>query len=631
MSWLPGWRNRLKLKIDSTKVDSDLNNFPILITLSSGSGITSTDTTDVFTNLVYSSVNYDFTGTDGDAPNSDLWIETDDSNKMQIVSNALEIDSQESTDTEAYVDSIYRLVGDFDIQVDFEATNYNTPTGGGHSSWITVWNESETSYWRTIWRSYNTGDLEYYQSDTSGAVGYTTTDTSGKLRLVRIGSNITSYVWNEGSSQWEFDGDTNGETSSETTSEDLFVRLYHKQEGSGTERYRANFDNFTVNSGTVSWPTGTFPNRKKIAVTDSGGTTQLYVEIEKWDQSNQQAWLWAKVPTVYSGIDTTLYLYYDSSHANNDAYVGDTGDTSAQNVWNSGFEGVWHMGGSSAANVLDSTSSDNDVSSDVGSPAYEQTSQIADGITLDGNDALVVGSFAHSNTITVQALVKLDTLPSVASASGRLVSKDDGTDRSFVLQVHSANDKPVFYVWQSNAASYIFASDAIGTGSAYLLTGVNDGTDLHVYENATNKGTNAGGGGTFDSDAADLEFGRKGDGTNYLEGILSEIRISSAARSSAWIKSDYHSCFDTLITYEPFKGYFTGYVYEENTSNPVSRSVRIYERETGGLLNSTTSSGNGYYYVETTYSGAHYIIALDDNSGVQYNLAALDQMIPITI
>ena len=77
--------------------------------------------------------------------------------------------------------------------------------------------------------------------------------------------------------------------------------------------------------------------------------------------------------------------------------------------------------------------------------------------------------------------------------------------------------------------------------------------------------------------------------------------------------------------------YFSGYVYEENESNPVSRKVYCYNRSDGTLINSTTSSGNGYYYLETTYSGSHFLIALDDESGTQYNLVGLDYMVPVTV
>ncbi|GAG95160.1 unnamed protein product, partial [marine sediment metagenome] len=83
-------------------------------------------------------------------------------------------------------------------------------------------------------------------------------------------------------------------------------------------------------------------NRKKIAVT-LGEDTECYVEIEKWDDANEQAWLWVKVPDIADDANTDLYLYYDSSHADNDTYVGDTNDEVAENVWDSNFKAVYHM------------------------------------------------------------------------------------------------------------------------------------------------------------------------------------------------------------------------------------------------------------------------------------------------
>ena len=84
-------------------------------------------------------------------------------------------------------------------------------------------------------------------------------------------------------------------------------------------------------------------NRKKIAITKSDGDTELYVEIERWDDSSEKAWLWVKVDSVASGADTILYLYYDVDHADNDSYVGDPQDAVVHNVWDANFLNVQHM------------------------------------------------------------------------------------------------------------------------------------------------------------------------------------------------------------------------------------------------------------------------------------------------
>ena len=69
----------------------------------------------------------------------------------------------------------------------------------------------------------------------------------------------------------------------------------------------------------------------KLAVTTGDGTTQCYVEIEKWDDANEQAWLWVKVPSISSSANTTLYLYYDSTQPDNTTYVGDDPDDTPSN------------------------------------------------------------------------------------------------------------------------------------------------------------------------------------------------------------------------------------------------------------------------------------------------------------
>ena len=76
--------------------------------------------------------------------------------------------------------------------------------------------------------------------------------------------------------------------------------------------------------------------------------------------------------------------------------------------------------------------------------------------------------------------------------------------------------------------------------------------------------------------------------------------------------------------------YFNGSVNELGIS--VSRVIRAYRVDTGILVGETTSSGaNGDFTLETTYSGAHYIVCLDDYSDEKiYNDLIYGNMYPIT-
>jgi len=64
-------------------------------------------------------------------------------------------------------------------------------------------------------------------------------------------------------------------------------------------------------------------------------------------------------------------------------------------------------------------------------------------------------------------------------------------------------------------------------------------------------------------------------------------------------------------------GYFDGYVMEEG--GPVQRTINLYKRTNGEFLGTTSSNPSGYYYIETTFSGMHYVVCLDAPADPLYN------------
>jgi len=88
---------------------------------------------------------------------------------------------------------------------------------------------------------------------------------------------------------------------------------------------------------------------------------QLYIEVDVWDDINERAWVFTKIPNLpASGADFTLY--YDSSEPDNTQYVGTVGTSAAQAVWDSGFTHVFHLKESSdgtADEFKDSTQNEN--------------------------------------------------------------------------------------------------------------------------------------------------------------------------------------------------------------------------------------------------------------------------------
>lgn len=101
----------------------------------------------------------------------------------------------------------------------------------------------------------------------------------------------------------------------------------------------------------------------KIAVTDSDGTSQMYVEIEVWDHSNGYAAIWVNSAThTFTTAEKFLYIYYDSTQSDNSTYVGVSRSTPAENVWGDTDEFVYLMNStpSGTDSVLDSSPNHND-------------------------------------------------------------------------------------------------------------------------------------------------------------------------------------------------------------------------------------------------------------------------------
>jgi len=91
----------------------------------------------------------------------------------------------------------------------------------------------------------------------------------------------------------------------------------------------------------------------------------------------------------------------------------------------------------------------------------------------------------------------------------------------------------------------------------------------------------------------------------------------------------------------PYMYYFSGYTTKLNL--PVSRVVKAFTKDkyayspieaeqTYTCIDETVSaSGTGYFYLQTTFSGAHQIICEDDEEGVKYNDLIFSNVYPATV
>ena len=381
-----------------------------------------------------------------------------------------------------------------------------------------------------------------------------------------------------------------------------FPVLITLSSGSGQTGFDATgvFDELTTASGS-------YVNRKKIAVTTtiSGVETELYVEIETWDETtspgNEQAWLWTKVPTIVSGTNTDLYLYYDSAHTTNSGYIGDTGETPAQSVWNSNFKSVWHLAqdpSGGAGCILDST-----VNAHSGTPIGSMTSddlvdgKIGKAIDFDGaNDGINFGDsddFTFSGDFTMEWIMKTTDAGGVA-----LINNAGNANTAGIWELEINRTAGKFSLYEGGGTRFTSSASVNGGENKYMYL-VRESNNLTLYIN-----------NAYDNEAS---YSTTLNGTHMylaisyastvpLDGILDEFRMSDSARSDAWRKATYYSNWDDLITYE-----FVDLVFA--FSNPTPTHLSTVYGLSHTLQLTTTISGDAPSYV---YDAVFYD-ALDDS------------------
>ena len=188
----------------------------------------------------------DFTGTNGDPPNSNIWSIVGDSADVFIQDNQLRTQVA-GTSEDNGVASLFKISGDFSLQVDFDmVTGYGS--GTDHSFFITVQHVGETFY--NSMRIYLNSFSEYLfriQRWVNGGYGSYTgpgQQSSGSFKLSRSGT-LWQPALDLGSGYVNIAGPQG------IGSDDVEISLVNSVWGSVAD-CKVDFDNFTITEGTTS-------------------------------------------------------------------------------------------------------------------------------------------------------------------------------------------------------------------------------------------------------------------------------------------------------------------------------------------------------------------------------------------
>jgi len=310
-------------------------------------------------------------------------------------------------------------------------------------------------------------------------------------------------------------------------------------------------------------------NRFKIAFTAADETTQLYGDIESWDDANETAVIWVSKSgwTLSSSAHNYIYLYYDSSHADNTTYISDAGGTAAQSAWDTDTVLACHMAndpnGDAADAVKDSTSRNHDLTPNGSMTTADLVAGAAGGLAIEldgGNDFLSTGNHTDINigngAFTVEFLVSLSTLPG-AGVNVNLLSLGTPGDSDLSYEIDIYNDSGSYLlrlVWSTDgtwqgSTSYKTISLTAGVFTHLAIT--RSGASVTFYQDGSSLGTNSIGAGVtfYNNDSDDLIVGAANGGTaERINAKIDEFFFADACRSSDYIADNKKNCFDTLIS-----------------------------------------------------------------------------------
>jgi uncharacterized delta-60 repeat protein len=283
-------------------------------------------------------------------------------------------------------------------------------------------------------------------------------------------------------------------------------------------------------------------------VTDLGGDDIIFVgydevtcggpssctlahEIERYDSATGELVAWVNVPHVNTDAassNTVLYVYYGDN-----TVTSPTENPTA--VWDVNYQSVWHLeeaviDEATGGVHIDSTSNGNDGTQE-GNAGL--AGQIADGQDFDGvDDQIAIGTPTIANAVTVSAWIKHDTLPALIQDY-----IDLGND-VFIRHDGQNGVGQLDFALRSGSTTHFRSNGALTTGAWYHVAGTWDGTTMRLFNNgaevlpALTPGITLGPlGGQFSIS----------NGTETMDGVIDEARVSDIARSACWIGAEYNN------------------------------------------------------------------------------------------
>lgn len=266
---------------------------------------------------------------------------------------------------------------------------------------------------------------------------------------------------------------------------------------------------------------------------DSGLTTRLKHQTERYIATTGEVVYWVKVPTVSASVDTVIYMAYGDP-----AITTDQSD--AANVWDASFQIVQHYRDGSSLSLADSTSN---ARNGTGTNSPTAATGLIDG-GMNCNSGPYVQTAYDANGLSALTVEFWAKTTSNTGQNGYLQWGGSApTDTGALIIVQNNAGTLQFYVqggYRETSATIttgVWNHYAVTKTAGHLFTFYRDGLALPS---------------TYAGAAVSATFPSVSIGTGYngqINAVVDELRVSSTARSASWLLAEYNNAIDPSTFY----------------------------------------------------------------------------------
>ena len=284
-----------------------------------------------------------------------------------------------------------------------------------------------------------------------------------------------------------------------------------------------------------------------ILFTSSDGTTKLSHEIESYTSGTGALVTWVNVPTVSNTTDTVIYLYYGNASATN--------QQNPTGAWNANYASVWHLSQTPDPNntndIKDSTTNaDHGTSLGAMTSGNQVAGQIDGSLSFDG----VANYVATANLISTgpQVYTEEAWIKTSSTAGHKVV----GFEQIQIGTAGTNNDRGIWVgtdgqayagVWDGTTSHVAASGVTVNDNTWHHIAATYDSgtTNLIIYVDGTSRATTTSTTAQVLSGYWRIGAYKGANWTNgvdgYFAGTIDEVRISSSARTAAWISTEYNN------------------------------------------------------------------------------------------